>query len=60
MRVNEERFAEVHVRDLTPLHDDAVASSEAGAFSLMREMIRSNPALEGEIQVVPAFEVNRS
>lgn len=60
VRVSQEPFAVVNTSDLTLVRDDAVAFSEVGAFGLMRELIRSNPALEGEIQVVPAFEVNRS
>lgn len=60
VQVSLEPFAVVKVHDLTLVQEDAVAPTEAGAFGLMSELIRGNPALEGEIQVVPTFEVNRS
>jgi hypothetical protein len=47
------------MNDLTPVNGKAMAPSETGAFDLMRTMIRDNPDMEGEIQVVPAFEVNQ-
>jgi hypothetical protein len=56
--VRQEPYAAVTVGDLRPVNGDAEVASEAEAISLMRELIRDNPGLEGEIQVVPAFEVN--
>ena len=57
--VNQERFAVVQMNDLTPVNGKAMAPGETAAFDLMRTMIRDNPDMEGEIQVVPAFEVNQ-
>ena len=59
VQVRHEPFAVVNVRDLTLVNGGAVASSEAEAFGLIRDLIRDNPALEQELQVVPTFEVNR-
>lgn len=60
VRVTQEEYAVVNVNDLHLATTDALATSEAGALSLMNAMIRDNPALEGAIQVVPFFEVNMS
>ncbi len=60
VKVSQEPFAVVNASDLRPVNENALVVSEAGANGLMNEIIRKNPALEGEIQVVPTFEVNRS
>jgi hypothetical protein len=60
VKVSPEPFVVVSVRDLRPVNETAAFSNEAGAANLMRELLHNNPALEGEIQVVPAFEVNLS
>lgn len=59
VRVSQEPFAVVNTSDLTLANSTAVASSEAEAFGLMRGLIGGNPALEGALQVVPAFEINQ-
>jgi hypothetical protein len=60
VRVRPEGFAVVRVRDLTPLDPAAAAgdaaSSEAEARRRLWRLIEADPALEGELQVVPAFE----
>jgi hypothetical protein len=50
----------VNASDLRLAAEGTLAASEGGAFDLMQGLIRSNPALDGEIMVVPVFEVNRS
>jgi hypothetical protein len=59
VQVSQEQFVVVNISDLRPLNEKAFVASEAGAYSLMSEMILNNSALEGELQVVPTFEVNR-
>lgn len=58
--VGQEQYAVVNASDLRLAAEGTLAASEGGAFAVMQGLIRSNPALEGEILVVPAFEVNRS
>ena len=59
VEVLQEPYTVVTVGNLRPVNGDvAAAASEAEAIGLMREFIRDNPGLEGEIQVVPTFEVN--
>jgi hypothetical protein len=60
VRVGQEAFAVVNAADLRPVEVGAGATSEAGARRQMAGILRDNPALEGEILVVPVFEVNRS
>jgi hypothetical protein len=60
IQVVQEAFAVVNANDLRLADAGTQATSEAGAYRLMAELVLSNPALEGEILVVPAFEVNRS
>jgi hypothetical protein len=60
VQVSQEGFAVVRASDLRPVAAEAQAVSEAGAQRLLAELIRDNPALEGEALVVPAFEVNQS
>jgi hypothetical protein len=60
VQVRQEGFAVVRASDLRPVQDGAQAASEAGAQRLMQGLVRDNPALDGEILVVPAFEVNRA
>jgi len=59
VQVNQEGFAVVNTSDLRQAIPDMQATSKAGAQHLMEGLIRSNPTLEGEILVVPLFEVNR-
>jgi len=59
VRVRQEGFVVVRAGDLRPVEDGVPAGSQAGAQRRMAELIGSNPALDGEILVVPAFEVNR-
>ncbi len=56
--VGQERFAVVNTSDLTVFDNDSLVKSEVGALSKMQDLIQENPALEGNIQVVPQFEVN--
>jgi hypothetical protein len=58
VQVNQEAFAVVKTDDLRPVNGNAMAASEAEALDMMRQMVRENSSIEGEIQVVPAFEVN--
>jgi hypothetical protein len=60
VQVVQEAYAVVNAGDLRPAVADGQASSEAGAYRLMADLLHGNPALEGEILVVPIFEVNRS
>jgi hypothetical protein len=58
--LSREAFGVVYIRDLTLVTDAGGAlASEAEAYGAMQTILRSNPALDGEIQVVPAFEVKR-
>ena len=59
MQVSQEQFVVVNINDLRPINEESFVASEAGAYSLMSEMALNNPALEGELQVVPTYEVNR-
>ncbi len=56
--VGQENFAVVNNSDLTLLDNDSLVRSEVGALNKMQDLIQENPALEGNIQVVPQFEVN--
>jgi len=58
--VAQEAFVVVNVNDLRPANGQAQAASEAGAYHLMNQILRDNPHLEDEIQVVPAFEASLS
>ena len=58
--VGQEAFAVVNAGDLRPVQADALAPTEGAAHRLRETLIRENPALEGEILVVPFFEVNRA
>ncbi|MFL5335849.1 MAG: DUF6603 domain-containing protein, partial [Geminicoccaceae bacterium] len=57
--IQQEKFAVVFTRDLTPVQDTAFHKSEAGAKAHLDQLLRNRPGLDGEIQVIPAFEVNR-
>jgi hypothetical protein len=50
----------VNASNLRPFDTAPPAASEAGAQRRLAELVRADPALEGEILVVPTFEVNRS
>lgn len=58
VRVAQEGFGVVNVADLTAVNGNAAAASEAEALVMMNRIIEENPALAGEIQVVPRFEMN--
>ncbi|MCL4298420.1 MAG: hypothetical protein KJ077_21975 [Anaerolineae bacterium] len=60
VQVDQEAYAVVNASDLRLAEAGTLAASEAGAQRLMEGLIRGNPALEGEILVVPIFEVNQS
>jgi hypothetical protein len=60
VQVVQEAYAVVNAGDLRLVEAGAQVDSQAGAQRLMAELVHSNPALEGEILVVPTFEVNRS
>jgi hypothetical protein len=60
VRLEQEHYAVVKAGDLRPVEEGAVAGSEAGARDLLEGILRAEPALAGELLVVPAFEVNRS
>jgi hypothetical protein len=60
VQVSQEAYAVVNASDLRLAAADTLAASEGAAQALMERMIRGNSALEGEILVVPAFEVNQS
>jgi hypothetical protein len=58
--VLQEPFLVVYASNLVLAFPGAEAGSQAGANFLMREMIQKDPTLEGQLQVVSAFEANRS
>jgi hypothetical protein len=58
VRVSQEGFAVVKASDLSQAVPEMGVSSRAGAQRVMDGLIRDNPALAGEILVVPSFEVN--
>jgi hypothetical protein len=60
VQVGQEAYTVVRASDLRPAAAAAQAASEAGAHRLLAELLRDNPALDGEVLVVPAFEVNRA
>ena len=60
VRVGQEAFVVVSAGDLRPVGGGGAASSEAEARRQLDELLRLNPALEGEVLVAPIFEVNRS
>jgi hypothetical protein len=60
VQVSQEGFVVVKTADLRPVAGEAQVASEAGAQRLVEGLVGQNPALEGEILVVPAFEVNQA
>ncbi len=60
VKVAQENYAVVFTRDMTPVSAAAIHASEAEANAQMDLLLRSQPGLDGEIQVIPAFEVNRA
>jgi hypothetical protein len=60
VKIQQERFAVVFSRDMTPVPDAAFHTSEAEAKAQLSQLLSSQPGLDGEIQVIPAFEVNRT
>jgi hypothetical protein len=57
--VRQENYAVVFTRDMTPVPAGGFHPSEAEAKDQFTRLLRQQPSLDGEIQVVPAFEVNR-
>jgi len=57
--VVQENYAVVNTNNLTLFNGYSTTISQAEAVSLMSDLIRKNPALEDEIQVIPDYEVNR-
>jgi hypothetical protein len=55
--VLQESFAIVNASDLTPFDGGSMLGSEHAALKRRDALIAANPALRGELQVVPAFEV---
>jgi hypothetical protein len=54
VRLRREGFTVVRTRDLTPV--EGGPGSEAEVRRRLRQLIEADPALDGELQVVPAFE----
>lgn len=57
--VRPENYAVVFTRDMSPVPADAFHASESEAKDQLNRLLRRQPGLDGEIQVIPAFEVNR-
>jgi hypothetical protein len=55
--VLQESFAVVSARDLRPFDGGSVFGTESAALKRRDALIAADPALRGELQVVPAFEV---
>ena len=55
--VAEEPFAIVNTSDLTLFDELSLLGSERVALTRVNALIESNPALRGQLQVVPAFEL---
>lgn len=56
----QEGYSVVGVADLLPFDGNSFFESQAGAHNYMRELIKDNPALNSEIQVVPNYEVQQA
>jgi hypothetical protein len=58
--VQQEQFAVVNMSNMQPVNGNGLLASEAEAYSLMRDLILKDAALDGEVQVVSSFEMHRS
>ncbi len=58
VKVFDEHFAVVNVKDLKAVNAESFVESETGALQLMTEILDKNPALEGELQVIPTYEMD--
>lgn len=58
VRVLGERFAVVNVSNMQAVNAESFVENETGAYQLMDEILSNNPALEGELQVVPDYEMD--
>ena len=56
--VAQEQFVVVNASTLQPVGAGSVAASEQAAHAMMATMIGANTALDGELLVLPSFEVN--
>lgn len=56
--VVQEPFAIVNTGDLKLFDDSSLLASERAALTRVKAMIENNPALSGNLQVVPAFEMS--
>lgn len=59
LALRQEVFAVAFNRDLTAFDADSVFASRAAAQAQLDRLLSQHPHLEGEVQVVPAFEVNQ-
>jgi hypothetical protein len=57
LSISQEGFSVVGVEDLTLTDEQSTLGSEAAASAYMNELIKKNPSLASEIQVVPNYEV---
>ena len=55
----QEHYAVVRSQDLNPMQGGEVFSSEAEALVQLGQLLRQQPGLAGEIQVIPAYEVSQ-
>jgi hypothetical protein len=53
-----QQYMVVNTSDLSLYAPGAVADSQAGAYNLHDSLVKDNPSLKGNIQVVSAFELN--
>jgi hypothetical protein len=58
--VDPEGYSVVGTDDLRPFDGQSTYRSQAGATSYLRELVRTNPALQGTLQVVPNVEVREA
>lgn len=56
--VGQEQFSVVRSLDLSPLADGQVFQSEAEALVHLHQLLGQQPELEGEVQVIPAYEMS--
>lgn len=57
VKVRGERFTVVNIKDMKAVSAESPVESETGAYQLMDEILDKNPALAGELQVIPTYEV---
>ena len=58
VKMKGEHFAVVNVNDMQEVNTDAIVENETSAYLMMDKILASHPELEGEIQVVPTYEMN--